>query len=186
MSRRSAFVLPLALAGVLALLTTLPMAAQSEKEGKSPATATADVNLKTVKYADLGKAIRNQRGKVVVADIWASWCIPCKKQFHHLVDLHKKYGGDGLVCVSVAIDDPENHEVALKFLNKQKATFANFRLEEEKEDAFKLLNLKSIPAAFVFDKEGRRAAKFTMDDPENQLDYEKDVEPLVRTLLKAK
>jgi thiol-disulfide isomerase/thioredoxin len=157
--------------------------AQEEKEAKGEKGA---VKLEVKKYADIGKAIRKLRGKVVVADIWAFWCVPCKKEFPHLVELHRKYAPDGLACVSVSLDDEDGHAKALKFLQDRKATFLNLRAEEDKEEIFKKMDLKNIPAVFVFDRDGLRAGKFTMDDPDNQFSYEKDVEPLVRELLRGK
>jgi len=174
---------PLLVAGLLALVLSggEPAApAQSEKGAKG------EVKLEVKKYADIGKEIRKLRGKVVVADIWAFWCVPCKKEFPHLVELHHKYGPDGLACVSVSLDDEDGQAKALKFLQDRKATFLNLRAEEDKEEVFKKMDLKNIPAVFVFDRDGLRAGKFTMDDPDNQFSYEKDVEPLVRKLLKAK
>ena len=47
-------------------------------------------------------------------------------------------------------------------------------------------DLKAIPAVYVFQRDGKRAAKFSNDDPDKPFGYEKDIEPLVRSLLVAK
>jgi thiol-disulfide isomerase/thioredoxin len=144
------------------------------------------VELKTIKYDKLGEAVRAHKGKVVVVDIWASWCVPCKQEFPHLVELHRKYAADGLVCISVSVDEAKTEGDALKFLQKQKATFANYRLDEETDFWQDRWDLKAIPAVFVFDRDGKRVQKFSMDDPNNQFTYAQDVVPLVRKLLSAK
>jgi thiol-disulfide isomerase/thioredoxin len=166
---------------------------ESEKAATTPVSAdaretkpAAKVELKAVKYEKLGEAIRAHKGKVVVIDVWATWCIPCKKEFPHLVDLHRKYGPDGLVCVSVSVDLAKGETAALEFLRKQKATFPNYRLDEKEGAWADKFDLKAIPAVFVFNKAGKRAAKFTLDDPDNQFSYDKDVEPKVRELLKER
>jgi thiol-disulfide isomerase/thioredoxin len=151
-----------------------------------PAAEKGKVDVKVVKYADLGKAIRDLKGKVVVVDIWATWCVPCKREFPHLVALHDKYAADGLVCVSVSMDGPAKRDNALKFLTSSKAGFPNYLLEEEMAFAFDRWDIKGIPAVFVFQRDGKRAAKFSADDPDKPFGYEKDIEPLVRTLLAAK
>jgi thiol-disulfide isomerase/thioredoxin len=144
------------------------------------------VELKVVKYDQLTAAVRDQLGKVVVLDIWASWCVPCKKEFPHLIKLHEKYAREGLVCMSVSVDDDEaKHAAALKFLTGVKATFANYRLDEPDSVWQEKWDFNGPPAVFVFDRQGRRAGKFTMGDPDNQFTYAKDVEPLVRKLLKT-
>jgi thiol-disulfide isomerase/thioredoxin len=152
-------------------------------EEEKPAPA---IELKTVKYAELTQAVRRHTGKVVVMDVWASYCVPCKKEFPYLVELHKKYAANGLVCISVSVDGPQDADAALQFLKKVKATFSNYRLDEEIDFWQEKWDLKGIPAVFVFNREGRCAAKFTDDDPDKQFTYPDDVEPLVKKLLKPK
>ena len=169
-------------------LTGLALAAMVAGPTADAQTAKGKVELKAVKYADLGKAIRNLKGKVVVVDIWATTCAPCKREFPHLVALHDKYAAEGLVCVSVSIAmiGTEKPADALKFLTDRKATFPNYFLEEDTKFAFDRWDIKGIPAVFVFRRDGKRAAKFSNDDPDKPFGYEKDIEPLVRTLLASK
>jgi thiol-disulfide isomerase/thioredoxin len=136
----------------------------------SAAAAPPDgtVELKTIKYPDLVKAVRSQRGKVIVVDLWGDFCAPCKREFPHLVELHQQYGDKGLVCMcmSVALDPPADPNSpapppnVLKFLVAKKATFANYWLNED-EQVWKRFGIEAVPAVFVFDRQGRRAAKFT-------------------------
>ncbi|MBY0228522.1 MAG: redoxin domain-containing protein [Gemmataceae bacterium] len=161
-----------------AALAVLCLAVLAEAHAQPPKPA---VGIKTIAYADLGKLVRENKGKVVVVDVWASWCVPCKKEFPHLVELHKKHAADGLVCVSLSVDKPDKEKAALDFLVKQEATFANFRLEESFKWLMDKLDAGSIPVVVVFDRDNKRAAKFTKD-----FDYEKDVTPLVLKLLKDK
>jgi thiol-disulfide isomerase/thioredoxin len=136
-----------------------------------------EVRIEVVKYGQLAEAVRAQKGKVVVVDVWATYCIPCKKEFPNLVRLHESDAGKGLVCISVSVDPVAKKEQALKFLTTQKATFTNFLLDEDSDLWTKRWGISSIPAIFVFDREGRRAAKFT-----DNVSYA-DVEPVVKGLL---
>lgn len=45
------------------------------------------------------------KGKVVLVDFFASWCIPCRKSFPELDALHRKHESDGLVVVAVNVDE---------------------------------------------------------------------------------
>ncbi len=100
------------------------------------------------------------------------------------MQLHQKYAKDGLVAMSVSVDAPEDRGKALEFLQKQKATFANYWLDEKGEVWADKLDITGPPAVFVFDRRGKRAAKFDTNDPDKPYTYE-DVEKVVQRLLKA-
>jgi thiol-disulfide isomerase/thioredoxin len=120
--------------------------------------APGEVTLKTVKYSELGDMIRNLKGKVVVVDIWADWCTPCKREFPNLVKLQQKYAAQGLVAVSVALDDPNNklpQDAALRFLKKQNATLTNVFLDEKEEVWKSRFGIDGPPCVFVFNREGK-------------------------------
>ncbi len=182
----------------LALLLVVPAGCDRPADSASAATEApekrsaepvpeAKIELKAVKYDELTAAIREQSGKVVVVDIWASWCVPCKKEFPHLVELHSRYAKDGLVCMSVSVDEAgDQHASALKFLQKVNAAFANYRIDEPKKVYQDKWDFNGVPAVFVFDRQGKRAGKFTNDDPDKPFNYAKDVTPLVEKLLKAR
>src|SRR5262245_28075679 len=107
--------------------------------------AEEKIDLKVVKFAGLEKAIADAKGKVVVVDFWATFCAPCKKEFPNLVQLHKQYGPEKIVCMSVTVDEPEDRDKALRFLTQQKATFANFLLDEPAEDYQKRFHFGAVP-----------------------------------------
>lgn len=148
---------------------------------------SGEVQLKAIRYADLVKAVREHRGKVIVVDLWGDFCLPCKREFPHLVALHQQFAQRGLVCMSVALDPPPDGSVpapppgVLKFLTRQKAAFANYWLLEDGKAWTDRFGIEGVPAVFVFDRQGRRAAKFTQDNGKT-FDYT-DVRKLVEKLL---
>src|ERR1700723_1775180 len=73
------------------------------RQDKPPA-----IHIEKMKYDDLGKLVGAQKGKVVVVDFWATYCVPCIHEFPNFVALHNTYKQDGLVAVSVAVDDPSD------------------------------------------------------------------------------
>jgi thiol-disulfide isomerase/thioredoxin len=144
--------------------------------------SAADVELKVVKMAEFEQAIARHAGKVVVIDFWATFCVPCKKEFPNLVKLHQEYGKKGLVCMSVSVDTEDEKEDALKFLKEKGAAFENFLLADPPEVWQKTLKFDAVPVVFVYGKDGKIAKKFIADKPENVFDYG-DVRKLVLPLL---
>ena|SRR5579884_205807 len=104
------------------------------------------------------------------------------KEFPHLVEMHERYGKDGLVCVSVNVDELENKDRALAFLKKRQAEFSNYLLDEEAEVWQNRLKLTGTPAVLVYGRDGKLVRKFEDTDPDHPFTYE-DVEKFVRPLL---
>ena len=137
--------------------------------------------------------VTNHRGKVVVIDVWSTWCDPCKRQFPNLVKLHRQYS-DKIACISVDIDyygspdePPESfRDEVLKFLSKQDAAFENVISSDPDEDVLNALDVSSVPAVLVYDREGSLRKKFTNDDNEyggEGFTYQEHIIPLVEKLL---
>jgi thiol-disulfide isomerase/thioredoxin len=144
--------------------------------------ADAAIRVEKVKYADLGKLVRSHKGKVVVVDFWADFCVPCKREFPHLVELHNKYKNDGFVAVSVTLDNPSDAEARarfVKFLEKQKAGgLTNLQLDEPPELWQEKLGVSGPPCVYVFNREGRIVGKW--DDKVDYAEIEKAVAELMK------
>jgi len=153
------------------------------KTPSSNADPAVDIKLEAVSCETWDKALAAQRGKVVVVDTWATWCGPCVEEFPNLVALHGKFTGDGVVCMSMTMDEKESREAALTFLKKQKATFANYIIDDKEDAWYDKWEFRAIPLVLVFDRDGKLAKKFDKEDPDNQFTYA-DVEKLVVELLK--
>jgi thiol-disulfide isomerase/thioredoxin len=138
-----------------------------------PAFAADEIKLEPVNLDGLLKAIQAHKGKIVVVDVWANFCIPCKEKFPHMVELANKHAKDGVVFISLTIDDPEDKDKALEFLKKQNATFQNFILEDkdktEKAGDAKLLH-STPPVVHVFDRDGKRVKTYEGKKEATQLD----------------
>ncbi len=49
--------------------------------------------------------LSSYRGKVVLLDFWATWCVPCRAEIPQFIELQKKYGDRGLQIIGVSMDD---------------------------------------------------------------------------------
>lgn len=170
---------------------TAPIPAET---AAAPAAAPADaVTLKILTFDEIQALVKSHKGKIVVMDCWSTSCEPCIKEFPNLVALHQKYGPK-VACISFSFDyeglaKPEEvHPAVLKFLKEKQATFDNVMSSEDSETLYKKLELASIPAVYVYDRQGNLAKRFDNEQikkPEDAFTY-KDVEALVEQLLAPK
>lgn len=79
-------------------------------------------------------AKHNADGKVVLVNIWATWCGPCVEEFPDIVELKQKYK-DQLEVVFISADFPEDRERALQFLKDQKVTWETY-MKTGKDEPF--------------------------------------------------
>jgi thiol-disulfide isomerase/thioredoxin len=158
---------------------------------EDPAPAST-IGLDIVSYEGILKRVAKHRGKVVVMDAWSTSCPPCIKEFHNLVELHKRYGPDQVACISLSFDyegigaPEEQREPVLKFLRGQGATFDNLMSNEESDVLYKKFDLAAVPAVFVYDRSGQLRKRFDNQKAktkEEAFTYEQ-VKQLVAELLK--
>ena len=50
-------------------------------------------------------SLSSYRGRIVLLDFWATWCVPCREETPHFVELQQKYGERGLQVIGVSMDD---------------------------------------------------------------------------------
>jgi thiol-disulfide isomerase/thioredoxin len=75
----------------------------------------------TLRSANATVSLDSLRGKVVMVDFWASWCVPCHQSFPWMAAMQKKYADQGLVIVAVNVD--KKREAAAGFLADNPAPF---------------------------------------------------------------
>jgi thiol-disulfide isomerase/thioredoxin len=123
-------------------------------------SAAHGVSLQILDYDRIQKLIAAHRGQVVVLDCWSTSCPPCIEEFPKLVALHNKYDPSQVACISLSFDfegigKPENvRPDVLIFLQDQQATFENVLGNEASDVLLKKMGLASIPAVFVYDRQG--------------------------------
>ena len=59
------------------------------------------------------------KGKVVVVDVWATWCGPCRKEIPYLIKLEEEMRGKDVVFIGVSVDEKKDHQAWWDVLDKE-------------------------------------------------------------------
>lgn len=119
--------------------------------------------------------LSSYRGKVVLLDFWATWCVPCREETPHFVELQQKYGAQGLQIIGVSMDD--GREPVRTFYQQFHMNYPVVMGTAETGSAYG--GVLGLPIAFIIDREGLIHAKH-MGATEAAV-FEKDITALLQT-----
>jgi peroxiredoxin len=107
-----------------------------------------DFGLKTLD----GKTVHliDYRGKAVLLNFWATWCVPCKEEMPWLVAFQKQYAPKGLVILGIAMD--ASAEQIRKFTEKVEVNYPVLLGNQHVADQY---YVKGLPASIFIDRNGR-------------------------------
>ncbi len=142
---------------VLAMVATLPALA------KQPVVKGGNLEFRLPDLAGAPVASTDARfaGKVVLVDLWATWCPPCLSEIPTLVELQERYGGQGFVLVAIAFEteDVDRRRTRLrKFVTAQGINY--LVLDGGPPDGFAaalptVKNVKGFPVEILIDRNGQ-------------------------------
>ncbi len=166
-------------------------------EGPQKTTAKQDrpgdkaIKVILVDHQELKTKVEASKGKIVVVDIWSTSCVPCMREFPHLIELSKKWPGD-VICISLNVDyiglkskPPESYTANVEaFLNQKKAHITNLQSREPDEDLLQNMKVGSIPAILIFDRASKLHLQLTdANAGDDGLTYQGDVIPAIEKLI---
>ncbi len=138
--------------GGLRELAKGPMAAFVVKPAGEPI-----INIKFQDESGAETGLDKWKGRVVLLNLWATWCAPCRKEMPELDALQQKLGSSDFEVVAVSVDR-QGVPVARKFLDETKATNLKLYVDTTARslDAMKAVGL---PASILIDRQGNEIGR---------------------------
>ena len=129
--------------------SSLPFA-RASKPKDVPALRFEDASGKDRTLADF-------RGKVVLLNVWATWCAPCREEMPALDRLQAQLGGPAFQVVALSVDQ-QGSAIARRFFAEVGIKSLDFYIDPSARAAF-TLDAAGLPATLLIDREGREIGR---------------------------
>lgn len=116
------------------------------------------------------QSLSQYKGKVVVLNFWATWCVSCRHEMPMLADMQRKYGDKGLVVLGGSVDDISSQVNIQPFAAKDRIPFP--LLVGATSGQMKRLQLgEVIPATAFFDTDGKLVGRVLGELDKSELQH---------------
>lgn len=137
-----------------------------ENSGKYPpvpeAIATAEVKM----IDGTSFKVEDKKGKVILINLWATWCGPCREEMPSLVEMHEKYKDQGFEVIGLDSDENETVEMIQEFAKEMKLNYPLGYADGKLFRQFvRISGLQGIPQSILINREGKMTGVFTGGGP---------------------
>ena len=98
------------------------------------------------------KTLADYKGRIVLLNLWATWCEPCRAEMPSMEKLHREFGPRGLAIVAVSIDDPGAEQTIRAFAKEYGLTFEI--LHDPSKEIARRYQVTGYPESFIIGREG--------------------------------
>jgi len=107
---------------------------------------------KTVDGTKQTKTLADYKGKVVLLNVWATWCEPCRVEMPSIEKLHREFGDKGLSVVALSVDDPGQESHIVDFTKELGLSFEV--LHDPDKAITRSYQITGYPETFVIARDG--------------------------------
>jgi cytochrome c biogenesis protein CcmG/thiol:disulfide interchange protein DsbE len=115
-------------------------------------------------------SLDEHKGKLVLLNIWATWCTPCREEMPSIERLHQRYADNGLQVLAVSIDNPGMQQTIRDFVDELGLTFQI--LHDPGNRISTRYQVTGYPESFLIDRNGvirkKVIGETDWSSPENQ------------------
>jgi thiol-disulfide isomerase/thioredoxin len=143
---------------VLLLLTVMILAAPARAFNFAAVEPTPAPEIAFLDGDGNARTLEDFRGKVVVLNLWATWCAPCRREMPSLDRLQAEHGGDDLLVLPLSQDRGEAEQQIAAFYDAfELEHLAVFR--DPEAAAGRAFRAPGLPTTIVIDREGREVGR---------------------------
>ncbi|HEV8158702.1 MAG TPA: TlpA disulfide reductase family protein [Pyrinomonadaceae bacterium] len=147
----------------------------AEKESAQVLGTQTELKLKDLYGAE--QSLANYKGRIVILNFWATYCVPCRQEMPDLSAIQNEFAALGLQVIGASTDEAEDRPKVLKFIKEVKINFPVW-LGATSADTLRYGVGTALPATVIIDKNGKVFK--TISGVVNQTDLRKDVEKLLQ------
>jgi thiol-disulfide isomerase/thioredoxin len=139
------------------------------------------LEIERIGAAEFAELLEENRGNVVLVNLWATWCVPCLREIPELLRLERRYAPEGVRVLGISLDEPGDFDEVVAFRDRFFADFRTFHSRED--DWFELVGVVTpewnaiLPTSFVIDRRG--ALVTTLTGGQDYDRFEAAVKPLL-------
>lgn len=143
----------------------------AEREAANVVSQERDLTLKDLSGTE--QKLSSLKGRIVILNFWATYCIPCRKEMPDLAAIQNEYAALGVQVIGASADDPEDRARVLQFVKETKINFPIW-MDASSNDMKRFGLGTALPGTVVIDRNGRVAkvisGVFSKADLKKQID----------------
>jgi thiol-disulfide isomerase/thioredoxin len=131
-----------------------------------------------VDAAGLQALLARQRGRIVLVNFWATWCVPCREEFPDLDRLERELSPKGFSVIGISTDFASQTAAVADFLRKMRPSFANYHKKSGGDDQpfIEAVDPKwggELPFSVLYGPDGARVK--TLSGKHSYADYRREI-----------
>ena len=157
---------------------TLEVLALSQAEREAANVVGRELDIKLKDLSGIEQSLSSLKGRIVILNFWATYCIPCRKEMPDLAAIQNEYAALGVQVIGASADEVEDRAKVLQFIKESRINFPVW-IGATAADMIRFGLGAALPGTVVLDKDGRVAK--VISGVVNQADLKKQIEAMLAT-----
>ena len=161
---------------------SLEVLSASLAERQASNTIGKEIELTLKDLSGTEQRLSSFKGRVVILNFWATYCIPCRKEMPDLAAIQNEYAALGVQVIGASADEPEDRSQVLQFVKETKVNFPIW-IGASTTDMMKFGLGTALPGTVIIDRDGR--VKKVISGVITKADIKKQIDSMLATTEQA-